>query len=166
MEILSLLIILSFTALSAVLIWINLPGSFLMLAFIFIWAWIDGFTLISQPELLAIFGLLVLLELLEFALGGLAAKYAGANKRSALLAMIGGVAGTIVLGSLFFVVGAVVGLLGGSFLGAYWGETQAGKSPGEARRAALGALLGSLAGKLLKSAATVILGVWMIREVI
>lgn len=166
MEIISLLIILSFAVLSAVLIWINLPGSFLMLAFIFVWAWIGDFALISPLEIMVIFGMLVMLEVLEFALGGLAAKYTGANKRSALMAMIGGLGGTILLGSLFFVVGAVVGLLAGSFWGAYWGEVQAGKSPHEARRAALGALMGSLAGKLLKSAATVILGVWMILEVI
>ena len=72
----------------------------------------------------------------------------GAEKRSAFLAVIGGVLGTIVLGSLFFIVGAILGLLIGSYLGAYWGEHQAGKAPDEARRAALAALMGSIAGKL------------------
>ena len=137
-----------------------------MLTFIFIWVWIGHFTLLSFVELLVLLGLLILLELLEFLLGGLAAKYTGAEKRSALLAIIGGLLGTIILGSLFFVVGAVVGLFLGSWLGAYWGEVQAGKSRQTARRAALGALLGSIAAKVIKSAATVIMGVWMIREVL
>ena len=137
-----------------------------MLIFIFVWAWFGDFVLISLPEIFIILGLLVLLEILEFALGGLAAQYSGAEKRSAFLALLGGVLGTIVLGSLFFIVGAILGLLIGSYLGAYLGELQAGKSPAEARRAALAALMGSIAGKLLKSATTVIIGVWMIQEIL
>ncbi len=137
-----------------------------MLIFIFIWAWFGDFVLISLPEIFIILGLMILLEILEFALSGLAAKYSGAEKRSAFLAVVGGLLGTIVLGSLFFIVGAILGLLIGSYVGAYWGEHQAGKSPAEARRAALGALMGSIAGKVLKSATTVIIGVWMIREIL
>lgn len=151
---------------SAVAIWLNLPGSFLMLIFIFIWAWLGDFVLISIPEISVILGLMILLEILEFALSGLAAKDSGAEKRSAFLAIIGGILGTIVLGSLFFIVGAVLGLFIGSYWGAYWGEHQAGKAPADARRAALGALLGTFAGKLIKSATTVIIGVWMIREIL
>ena len=107
-----------------------------------------------------------MLELLEYALSGLAAKYTGAEKRSAFLAIAGGLLGTIILGSLFFVVGALLGLFLGSYLGAYWGELQAGKAKTDARRAALGALMGSIAGKVIKSAMTVVIGVWMIQEVI
>lgn len=166
MEILLIFLIITVTTLSAVTIWLNLPGSFLMLIFIFIWAWITDFTLISMTEILIVFGLLLLLEGLEFALGGIVAKYSGAEKQSAFLAIIGGLVGTIVLGSLFFIAGAVLGLFVGSYLGAYWGEQRAGKSRKEARKAALGALLGSLAGKVIKSATTVVIGVWMIREVV
>ena len=137
-----------------------------MLVFIFIWAWFGDFVLISLPEIFIILFLMILLEILEFALSGLVAKYSGADKRSAFLAVVGGLLGTIVLGSLFFIVGALLGLLIGSYLGAYWGELQAGKSSAEARRAALGALMGSIAGKLIKSATTVIIGVWMIQEIL
>ena len=166
MEILALLIIIIITTISSVTIWLNLPGSFLMLAFIFIRAWFGDFILISLPEIFIILALMILLEILEFALSGLAAKYSGAEKRSAFLAVVGGLLGTIVLGSLFFIVGAILGLLIGSYLGAYWGEHQAGKTPADARRAALGALMGSIAGKVLKSATTVVIGVWMIREIL
>ncbi len=166
MEILILFLIITITAISAVTIWLSLPGSFIMLIFIFIWAWIGDFTLISFSEVFTIMGLLILLEVLEFALSGLAARYSGAEKRSAFLAIMGGVLGTIVLGSLFFIVGAICGLFIGSYLGAYWGEHQAGKSPAEARRAALGALMGSIAGKVIKSATTVVIGVWMIKEIL
>ena len=166
MEILALLLILSFTAIAAITIWINLPGSFLMLAFIFVWAWIGGFDLISISEVLVILGIMIALEILEFTLSGIAAKLSGAEKKSVFLAIIGGVLGTIILGSLFFIPGAFIGLFLRSYLGAYWGELQAGKNKGEARRAAMGALLGSIAAKVIKSAMTVIIGVWMIKEII
>ena len=90
-----------------------------MLAFIFIWAWFGDFILISLPEIFIILALMILLEILEFALSGLAAKYSGAEKRSAFLAVVGGLLGTIVLGSLFFIVGAILGLLIGSYLDAH-----------------------------------------------
>ncbi len=166
MEILLILLIITFTVISAVTIWLNLPGSFLMLGFIFIWAWVSDFALISSTELLIILGIMLMLEFLEYVLSGLAAKYTGAEKRSAFLAIAGGFLGTIILGSLFFVVGALLGLFLGSYLGAYWGELQAGKTKMDARRAALGALMGSIAGKVIKSAMTVMIGVWMIKEVI
>ena len=165
MEILAILLILTVTVISTVTIWLNLPGSFLMLAFIFVWAWIGDFVLISGNEILVIFALMLVLEILEYGLSGLAAKFTGAEKRSAFLAIIGGLLGTILLGSLFFIVGALIGLFLGSYLGAYWGEIQAGKTTVEARRAALGALMGSLAAKVIKSSMTIVISVWMIREV-
>lgn len=137
-----------------------------MLGFVFIWAWLDSFVLISSNEILIILAIMVFLEILEYALSGLAAKFTGAEKRSAFLAIIGGIAGTIFLGSLFFVVGAVLGLFIGSYLGAYWGELQAGKTKADARRAAMGALMGSIAAKLIKSSMTVVIGIWMIKELI
>lgn len=151
---------------SSAIIWINLPGSFFMLLFMFVWAWITGFTLISLGELLTVLLLLILMELLEYGLSGLAVKYTGAENRSAFLAIVGGFLGTIFLGSLFFVVGAILGLFIGSYLGAYLGEKQSGKTTVEARKAALGALMGSIAAKVLKTAMTVVIGIWMIGEVV
>ena len=166
MEIFAIILILTITTISAVTIWLNLPGSFLMLVFIFIWAWIGDFQLISSMEIWIILGIMLILEILEYALAGLAAKYTGAEKRSAFLAILGGLLGTIVLGSLFLIVGAIIGLFTGSYLGAFWGEKYAGKSTPEARKAAIGALMGSVAGKVIKSAMTITIGVWMIKEVV
>ena len=134
--------------------------------FFFVWAWIGDFALISIPEIFIILGIMIFLEIFELTLSGLAAKYSGAEKRSAVLAIIGGLLGTLLLGSLFFIVGALLGLFLGSYLGAYWSERQLGKSKQDARRAALGALIGNLAAKLIKSAMTIIIGVWMIKAVV
>jgi len=109
---------------------------------------------------------MLLMELLEYGLSGLAAKYTGAENRSAFLAIVGGFVGTIFLGTLFFVVGAILGLFLGSYFGAYLGEKHSGKSTEEARKAALGALLGSIAAKFLKTAMTIVIGIWMAGEVI
>jgi len=166
MELLSIILILIVAMLSAVVIWFNFPGSFIMAGFTFLWAWISGFKVISLYEILVILVLVVLLEIMEFALSGLAARYTGAGKRSAFLAIVGGFLGTIILGAMFFVIGALVGLFLGSYLGAYWGEIQAGKDQAHARKAAMGALLGNVAAKVLKSSAVLVLGVWMIKELV
>jgi len=166
MDVITIMLIIFITVVSTVTIWLNLPGSFIMAGFTFLWAWISGFGVITLPEVLTILVLVVVLEILEFALSGLATRMTGATKRSAFLAILGGFLGTIILGSMFFVVGALVGLFLGSYLGAYWGEIQAGKSKVGARKAAMGALLGTLAAKVLKSSAVIVLGVWMIKELV
>lgn len=112
-----------------------------------------------------VFFILLVLEILEFSLGGLVAKYTGAENRSIFLAILGGVFGTILLGSLFLVVGALLGLCFGSYLGVYFGEKQAGKSAREARKSALAVLLGNLAAKVLKTAMTLSNAIWMMMEI-
>lgn len=166
MDVLTILLVILFTVISTVTIWLNLPGSFIMAAFIFVWAWMTGFALMSLNALLFILFIVVVLEILEFALGGFATRVGGGEKRSAFLAVVGGLLGTIVLGSVFFVIGALIGLFLGSFLGAYWGELQAGKTRAEAKRAAMATLLGNIAAKVLKTAAVIVIGVWMIRELV
>jgi len=165
MELLYLILILVISVVSAGTIWLGLPGSFLMLGFIFIWGWAGDFALISFTEIIVILAIMIILELMEFVLSGLAVRYTGAGKRSAFLAIIGGLLGTIILGSLFFLVGAITGLLVGSYLGAFWGERQAGKDKIQARKAAIGALVGTIAAKVIKSSVTIMIGVWMIKEV-
>ena len=137
-----------------------------MLLFIFIWAWLGDFVIISTSELLIVFVLMLLMEVVEYGLSGLAAKYSGSENRSAFLAVLGGFLGTIIMGTLFFVVGAVLGLFIGSYLGVFWGEKQSGKSNKVARKAALGALMGTVTAKVLKTAMTIVIGLWMIVEVV
>lgn len=164
MELLGLILIICMIVFSTAMIWLSLPGSFIMVVFIFLWAWIGDFGLISLSEVIIVLGIMVILEILELGLSGLTVRYTGAEKHSAYLAIIGGMLGTIILGSLFLIVGAIIGLFIGSYLGAFLGEHQAGKDIAQARRAAFGALLGTIAAKVIKSSATVIIGIWMINE--
>ena len=141
--------------------WIGFPGTFLIAIVSLIWGWMTGFHSITVGVILALFGVSILLEIMELVLGGLAAQYYGASKRSAVCAIIGGIFGTIIGAGVLFLIGAFVGLLAGSYLGAFLSEAVSGKSILESNQVALGTVLGNVAGKGLKSTAVIFMGIWI-----
>ena len=161
MDVLIIIGIILFTAVVALITWIGVPGTFIMSVLVLVCGLITGFAAITATHISTIFAISILLEVVEFFMGGLAARYYGASRRSAVFAILGGVAGTIIGVGIFIPVGALVGLLTGSYLGAYLSESLAGKSGAESARAALGAVLGNVVSKTLKSAAVVIVGIWL-----
>ncbi len=161
MDVLIIIGIVLFTIVVALVIWIGIPGTFIMSILVLVCGWITGFAAITPTHVIVIFGISIFLEVVEFFLGGLAARYFGASRRSALFAILGGIAGTIIGVSILVPVGALIGLFAGSYLGAYISENLAGKSSADSARAALGAVLGNVVSKTLKSTAVVIIGIWL-----
>ena len=137
-----------------------------MSIFALIWGWFIDFSVITVNHILIMFGISVVLEGFEFLFAGVAARYYGASKRSALFAIVGGIVGTILGAGMFLLVGAFLGLLSGSYLGAYFSERLSGKSSAESARAALGAVMGNIVSKTIKSTAAIAMGVWMIRVLV
>ena len=111
--------------------WLGFPGTFLIAIVSLIWGWMTGFHSITVGVILALFGVSILLEIMELVLGGLAAQYYGASKRSAVCAIVGGIFGTIIGAGVLFLIGAFVGLFAGSYLGAFLSEAVSGKSISE-----------------------------------
>jgi uncharacterized protein YqgC (DUF456 family) len=116
---------------------------------------------ITVGVILALFGVSILFEIMELLLGGLAARYYGASRRSAVCAIIGGILGTIIGAGVLFLIGAFAGLLAGSYLGAFLSEAMSGKSISVSNQAALGTVLGNVAGKGIKSTAVIFMGIWI-----
>jgi len=154
------------TLILALITWVGVPGTFLMSIFALICGWSTHFTSITVTHILFFFAIAVLLEGIEFFMGGLAARYYGASRRSAVFAILGGIAGTIIGVGILVPFGALVGLFVGSYLGAYLSEKFSGKPNADAARAALGTVIGNVASKTLKSTTVVIIGVWVIRALI
>ena len=161
MAILIIIGIMLFTVVVALITWIGVPGTFIMSVLVLVCGWITGFAAITPTHVIVIFAISILLEVVEFFMGGLAARYYGAGRRSALFAILGGLAGTIIGVGILLPIGALAGLFAGSYLGAYLGEKLSGKTDADAARAALGAVLGNVVSKTLKSAAVVIIGIWL-----
>ncbi len=117
--------------------WIGLPGNWLSVAILTVYAWLGpqegrlaiGYLAVSAAFLLALIG-----ELIEFAAGAYGAQRAGASRRSTLFAMIGSVIGAIsgaVIGVPVPVIGSILAaiLFGGlgAAAGAIYGEWTDGR---------------------------------------
>jgi hypothetical protein len=151
-----------------------LPGTLLVLAGLFVGAWIDGFTLVSAWTMAAIAALALLAVAIDFVAGLLGAQRAGASR----WALIGAALGTVL--GLFM---GLVGVLFMPFVGAVAGELYALRQqptgapgaagvpanvPGEgdtrrALRVGTAAWIGMLVGTAVKLAlAFVMIGVFVV----
>ena len=108
MDVLIIIGIVLFTIIVALITWIGVPGTFIMSVFVLVCGWITGFTVITGTHILTIFTISIFLEIVEFFMGGMAARYYGASRRSAVFAILGGLAGTIIGVSILVPVGAFV----------------------------------------------------------
>ncbi|GEM_PF-263288 len=163
MEVLIIIGFIILTVLAVILTWIGIPGTFIMAVVAFIGGWMTDYATLTVGHILIMFAVSIILEVVEFFLGGLAVKYFGAGNRTAIFAIAGGIAGTIIGAGMLFLAGAFFGLLAGSYAGAYLSEILEGKTGAEAVRTAFGAVMGNVVSKVLKSTAVIIMGVWMIR---
>lgn len=154
------------TLISGLLTWFGISGPLILATATLLWGYFTHFGSVSVAQVIGVLLVAGGLELIEFLLGGLAARYYGASSKSMWFAILGGILGTIIGASLFVFIGALIGLLGGSYLGAYVSELSQGRPETEAARAALGALLGNVASKTLKMVATFVMGIWLIRQVV
>ena len=142
---------------------IGLPGLWLMVAAHAAYAWADqNDSLAGWPSSLAMLGLALLAELVEFLAGAAGSKTAGGSKRSTVGAVVGGVAGGIV-GAIVIplpILNAIIGACLGSFAGAFLLEASKAGDDVEQRmdfygrlsRVGWGAFKGRLWGIVLKTA--------------
>ena len=152
---------------------LQLPGNWLIVLLTALAAWlIPEETRFSIRWLTVgiVFGLAVVGEVLELAVGTVAAKKRGASRRAVCLSLLGGIAGAISGaggGSVVPVLGTLIGVLAGgaagAFLGAYLGETWKGRSEEQAvavgRAVAIGRTLGVL-GKMIVGVVMVLIVAW------
>lgn len=118
-----------------------LPGTALVLAGIFLGAWIDDFAHVGWPSLTLITLLAVLAWAMEYVAGLLGAKRAGASRQALLGAALGTVAGVFM---------GLVGILFMPLVGAAVGEYLARRNQQRAVKVGLWTWLGLMAGLLAK----------------
>lgn len=136
---------------SIILVWINLPGTFVLLVSIFC---IDRFTDYQElPENFLITMLIVfmLLEVIEFLLSAVMVKFQGGKNSSAFLSILGAIVGAIIGSFILPIIGTFLGLIIGSYLVTYYNEKNLGKNSQEATQIAISTTLGYLIGKSMKS---------------
>ena len=148
---------------------VGLPGLWLMVAAHGMFAWLDRVdSLAGWESSLAMLGLALVAELLEFLAGAAGSKSAGGSLRSTVGAVVGGVAGGVlgaVLVPVVPVLNAILGACVGSFVGAALLEASYAPADLEARaefyrrlnRVGWGAFKGRLWGIALKSVVGVVM---------
>ncbi len=95
-------------------------------------------------------------------------KKFGGSKAGAKGSTIGLIISVFVLPILGITIGpmGLIGILAGPFVGAYIGETRNGTSTDKAFTAAFGSFVGFLAGTLMKLAYTVVVAVYVFKDLI
>lgn len=155
MDLLLLVILVLIAVCGIVLAVFQLPGTWLILAGAAGYDWYHGWERIGWEWLVALLVLAVVVEGIDFLAGLVAAKRAGASRRAAVGALIGGFLGMIVLTIPIPIpgVGTVIGGLLGCFAGALIGELSLRKDWMTGARVGLFATLGKIAGLVVKTSA-------------
>jgi uncharacterized protein len=152
-------------AVGLLLIPFGLPGTWVMVAAA---AAYGPLTHTNSPGWITVAGVAVLalvVEVFEWTLGAKYARKFGGSRRASWGAVIGGVVGTFA-GVPVPVVGSIVGALFGSFAGAFIGELTRGGGGTVATRVATGALVGRVIAIAMKSAAGLVIAVWVLGAVL
>ncbi|MHC4415096.1 MAG: DUF456 family protein [Planctomycetota bacterium] len=157
-------------AVCVVLVVIQLPGAWILLALAAVVEYCDRFYLPEGDR--QTFGwwvlgscliLLVIGEIVEFIAGALGAQKGGSSRRGTIGALVGGIAGIFIFTPLFFFVplfGAFLGAVLGTFVGAIVGELSAERATLRGSvRPAVGATIGRVLGTTGKVAIAV--AVWL-----
>lgn len=146
---------------------LGLPGLWLIVGSAGIYAFVTGFEHLGLWGFITLFLLAVLAEILETALGGVAAKKAGGSKRGMIGAIVGGLVGGIAGTPLIPIpiVGTIIGACVGSFVGAFavelfWLKRSAQDSLKIGTGAAAGRFLGIVAKSAIGIVMILITAIW------
>ncbi len=129
---------------------LSLPGNWLAIAFLVLWAWLAPSADMGLWFFVIIVALATAGEVAEFLLQMHSAKRHGSSSKGNLGGIVGAILGAILGAPFFFGLGALPGALVGAYAGSLVMEMLTGRPFAEARRAAWGAMTGKFAGFLLK----------------
>lgn len=145
----------------------GIPGTPVTYLALLILHWTDKISYSTQ--FLLIFGMVaVAITILDYVVPVWGTKKFGGTKAGARGSTIGLIVSVVVLPLLGIVIGpfGIVGLLGGPFVGAYIAEKRAGNDDRLAWRSAFGSFLGFVTGTLVKIVFTLVVGFYMVKDVI
>lgn len=145
----------------------GIPGTPVTYLALLLIHWTDKISFSSQ--FLVITGLLaVAITVLDYIVPVWGTKKFGGTKAGTRGSTIGLIVSVIVLPLLGIVIGpfGIIGLLGGPFVGAYIAEKRAGNDDTLAWRSAFGSFIGFLTGTLMKIVYTIIIGFFMVKEIV
>lgn len=155
-----------FLILGLLLIPLGLPGTFLILAAAFLYAWATGFATITWATLALLLAAALVAEGVEALAGVVGAKRYGSGNWAVIASIFGGIVGAVLGAPVLFGLGSIPGALAGAFAGAVLAEKVVGRPSGEAVRAGWGTFLGRLAGTAVKGAVGVAMAALCLQRIL
>lgn len=134
-----------------ILSWLNLPGNFIFLFFIFLMEYFEIIDPVKNQFFLITILIFIGLEIVEFLLSALVVKLYGGTTSSSYLSILGAIIGSIIGTFIFPIIGSVIGLILGAYIITYYNERNNGKSIKEATNIANSSILSFVLTKSLKS---------------
>jgi uncharacterized protein YqgC (DUF456 family) len=139
---------------------LGLPGTWLILGVAVGYAALTHES-IGWVNIVIIFVLAIVGEILEFMLAGRYARKYGGSKRAGWGAILGGMAG-VFIGIPIPIIGSMIGAFIGAFAGALLFELAGGTRAGPATKVATGALLGRVVAAAMKVGIGFVMAAWVI----
>jgi uncharacterized protein YqgC (DUF456 family) len=146
------------SVLGIILAALQLPGTWLILGTAVLYDWHYDWQRLGWKWLVLLAGVAALAELLEMLASLAMARRAGASRRAAVGALIGGFAGMILLSVPVPVIGTIIGGLIGCFVGALLGEISLHDNLHTGARVGVFATIGRVMGMMAKTAAAMVIG--------
>jgi len=128
----------------------GIPGNFIMAISNLFYGITTGFDSFTVAFAVSLFGLVILLEFVEFLLISFTARKYGSSKWGVFGAVIGGLVGAISGAFVTPVIGAIIGSFVGVFLGALISELIVSTNIKKGLLSGFGAFLGKLGGLSIK----------------
>ena len=136
---------------------VGLPGTWLLVADVFLLRLLQGPGLINYRTVIILFLLAVIGEVLEFLTAVRGARSGPPIRGAAFAAIAGAIAGGIAGAPVLFGLGAIPGMALGAWLAVLMVALAGGAGFSKASRAALGAMTGRLRGTALKMVVLVVM---------
>lgn len=130
---------------------ISLPGNWIVFIAAISWSWYNGWSQPGVIALVAMLGVLLAAEVLEFLGGMVGARKFGASKTASWMAILGAFAGALF--GIYIpipLIGSIIGAVIGAFAAAWLVEVLKQRPMDEALKAATGAALGRGVGIFVK----------------
>lgn len=148
-EIIALIFLAIFCIAGLVLIFLGIPGTWIILTAVFVYDLLPKLQDISTNILLLFLGMCILGEIIEYYLSVSSTKKYGSSNWGVAGAIIGGIIGAVI-GVPVLIIGSVLGLFIGAFFGAFIFEVIAKKDLEKGFRAGVGAFKGKIGAILAK----------------
>ncbi len=136
---------------------LQLPGTWLILAASVGYDGYHGWRYLGWKWLVALTAAALTAEVVELAASFVVARKGGASRRASICAVIGGMAGMILLSVPIPIIGTIIGGMIGCFLGALAGELSVREDLAAVAKVGLFATIGRLIGMIAKTSAALVI---------